>query len=272
MIMIANNLKSNIIGFFDLYRVFQYLVGGVLVIGCWNHVKSQLVALILLFSLLFYQIVILVLTFKNYLMFNHKNTWALIFFIDGAVTGIGVFFCEVNTALAFSLFALFLLIYVEALGFKSILAISGLVGTVLICNLASLKIYKHDNFCGFSHLCETAIYVLIFTFFVLYTFLKSRFYQVLRNDLAQQSTVNRKLKSDVFSLSKYLSPSLTKSIIDGDAVQVNATDKDLAIFFSDMQGFSKLSEELKIEKLSWLINSYLNEMTEIVFRFCRHLR
>ena len=34
-----------------------------------------------------------------------------------------------------------------------------------------------------------------------------------------------------------------------------------------MQGFSKLSEELNIEKLSWLINSYLNEMTEIVFRF-----
>ena len=53
MIMIANNLKSNIIGFFDVYRVFQYLVGGVLVIGCWHHVKSQLVALILLFSLLF---------------------------------------------------------------------------------------------------------------------------------------------------------------------------------------------------------------------------
>ena len=90
---------------------------------------------------------------------------------------------------------------------------------------------------------------------------------MLRNDLAQQSTDNRKLKSDIFSLSKYLSPSLTKSIIDGDAVQVYATDKDLTIFFSDMQGFSKLSEELNIEKLSWLINSYLNEMTEIVFRF-----
>jgi len=34
-----------------------------------------------------------------------------------------------------------------------------------------------------------------------------------------------------------------------------------------MQGFSQLSEQLTPEKLSWLINTYLSEMSEIVFRF-----
>ena len=41
----------------------------------------------------------------------------------------------------------------------------------------------------------------------------------------------------------------------------------MSIFFSDMQGFSQLSEQLTPEKLSWLINTYLSEMSEIVFRF-----
>ena len=85
-------------------------------------------------------------------------------FIDGLQLAL-VYILRGQYCPCFSLFALFLLIYVEALGFKSILAISGLVGTILICNLASLRVYKHDNFCSLSHLCETAIYVLIFTFF-----------------------------------------------------------------------------------------------------------
>ena len=41
----------------------------------------------------------------------------------------------------------------------------------------------------------------------------------------------------------------------------------MTIFFSDMQGFSELSEQLSSEKLTWLINSYLAEMSEIIFRF-----
>ena len=69
------------------------------------------------------------------------------------------------------------------------------------------------------------------------------------------------------SLSKYLSPKLSKSILAGKNVHVEAIDKPLTIFFSDMNGFSQLSEQLKPEKLAWLLNTYLAEMSEIVFRF-----
>ena len=75
----------------------------------------------------------------------------------------------------------------------------------------------------------------------------------------------RALDSDINP--KYLSPKLSKSILAGKNVHVEAIDKPLTIFFSDMNGFSQLSEQLKPEKLAWLLNTYLAEMSEIVFRF-----
>jgi adenylate cyclase len=60
---------------------------------------------------------------------------------------------------------------------------------------------------------------------------------------------------------------LSKSIIENNNGHIDAIDKPISIFFSDMQGFSLLSKQLSSEKLSWLINTYISEMSEIVFRF-----
>ena len=67
------------------------------------------------------------------------------------------------------------------------------------------------------------------------------------------------LASNVHSLSKYLSP-----ILAGKNVHVEAIDKPLTIFFSDMNGFSQLSEQVKTRKLSWLLNPIFAEMSDIV--------
>ena len=91
--------------------------------------------------------------------------------------------------------------------------------------------------------------------------------QSLNEKITSQYNTNKALASNVRSLSKYLSPKLSKSILAGKNVHVEAIDKPLTIFFSDMNGFSQLSEQLKPEKLAWLLNTYLAEMSEIVFRF-----
>lgn len=75
------------------------------------------------------------------------------------------------------------------------------------------------------------------------------------------------LKQQSFRLSKYLSPTHRKEILAGKEVRVTAQEKALTLFFSDMQGFSKMSEQLTPEQLTGVINSYLTEMSEIVFRF-----
>ena len=76
MIMIHNIYTENIIDLTSLHRLSQYLLGTVIVIGCWQHVNSKLMALVLLFLLLIYQTVILLLTFNQRIQLYKKNGMA----------------------------------------------------------------------------------------------------------------------------------------------------------------------------------------------------
>jgi len=78
---------------------------------------------------------------------------------------------------------------------------------------------------------------------------------------------NEWLTLRTFRLSKYLSPALRKAILTGKDVRAETQEKTLTIFFSDMEGFTKLAKELDPEQLTDLLNTYLTEMSEIAFRF-----
>ncbi|MDQ2704088.1 MAG: HAMP domain-containing protein, partial [Pseudomonadota bacterium] len=65
-------------------------------------------------------------------------------------------------------------------------------------------------------------------------------------------------------LAKYLSPQIYSSIFSakGEAVGSLAR-KNLTIFFSDIEGFTDISDGMEPERLSFLINTYLSEMSNI---------
>ena len=65
-------------------------------------------------------------------------------------------------------------------------------------------------------------------------------------------------------LSKYFSPQVYDSIFTGKLdVNINTTRKNLTIFFSDIKGFTTITEKLEPETLTELITDYLTEMTNI---------
>lgn len=67
-------------------------------------------------------------------------------------------------------------------------------------------------------------------------------------------------------MQRYLSPQLAESIMSGDMeVDLVSRRQELTIFFSDIRGFTALSERLEPEDLIELLNHYLSEMTDIVF-------
>jgi class 3 adenylate cyclase len=67
--------------------------------------------------------------------------------------------------------------------------------------------------------------------------------------------------------SSYLSPELAKGIERGEiASGVGSTRKKLTVFFSDIQGFTQQTAKLEPEDLSFLLNSYLEAMNEIIAR------
>lgn len=63
----------------------------------------------------------------------------------------------------------------------------------------------------------------------------------------------------------YLSPDVIERIIeDPSLLQLGGKRRDITSFFSDLAGFTSISEALSPEDLVRLLNAYLSEMTEII--------
>ena len=64
-------------------------------------------------------------------------------------------------------------------------------------------------------------------------------------------------------LSRYISPQIYSSFSDVKERKSAATRKRLTVFFSDIEGFTELMDNLEEETVTRLLNEYLNTMTEI---------
>lgn len=63
----------------------------------------------------------------------------------------------------------------------------------------------------------------------------------------------------------YLSAEVIEQIMrDPDSLKLGGERRELTIFFSDLQGFSTISERLGPEDLTKLLNDYLSDMTDII--------
>ena len=68
-------------------------------------------------------------------------------------------------------------------------------------------------------------------------------------------------------LAKYFSPQVYHSIFTGNLeVKIQTTRKKLTVFFSDIKGFSEITERLQPEVLTELLTEYLTLMTRIAIR------
>jgi len=79
---------------------------------------------------------------------------------------------------------------------------------------------------------------------------------------------NTKLEKISNRLAKYLSPQIYKNIFEAETEQMNDYKrKKLTVFFSDIKGFTDLSDSLDPDLLAELINDYLSAMTEIALKY-----
>jgi adenylate cyclase len=85
--------------------------------------------------------------------------------------------------------------------------------------------------------------------------------QVANKSLNQK---NDQLKALSGKLAKYLSRQVYDSIFEGRTeVEVKSYRKELTVFFSDIQGFTDLTDRLEAEQISDILNGYLSEMSQI---------
>ena len=97
-----------------------------------------------------------------------------------------------------------------------------------------------------------------------YSSMRTRSLHEQVNELANKVDTD---KAKSFRLSRYLSPTVWNAISQGNDKILQTDRKRLTVFFSDIQGFTALSEELEAETLAALLNTYLTEMTKIVAHY-----
>jgi adenylate cyclase len=67
--------------------------------------------------------------------------------------------------------------------------------------------------------------------------------------------------------SQYIPPELVEELSENpEAMAIGSENKEMTVLFSDVRSFTTISESLKPEELSRLMNEYLTPMTEIIFR------
>ncbi|WP_456324784.1 CHASE2 domain-containing protein [Desulfonauticus submarinus] len=67
------------------------------------------------------------------------------------------------------------------------------------------------------------------------------------------------------AFSKYLDPKVVDQVVKSpDSLRLGGEKRELSVLFSDIRGFTSLSEKLSPEELVSLLNEYLTEMTAIV--------
>jgi class 3 adenylate cyclase len=77
------------------------------------------------------------------------------------------------------------------------------------------------------------------------------------------------LKEGLFvknTFKRYLSASVVEQIIkDPSVLKLGGEERELTVFFSDMSGFTSMSERMEPQKLVGFINEYLSAMTDSIF-------
>lgn len=72
----------------------------------------------------------------------------------------------------------------------------------------------------------------------------------------------RKIKN-IFS--KYLSSNVVEELIKSEDIKLGGERKEITVLFSDIRGFTSISEKLIPEEVVSILNEYLSEMTDAIF-------
>src|SRR6267378_55716 len=161
-----------------------------------------------------------------------------------------------NAAIVFGL-SLFTFVYTAGLKsvktkFSSLIEILGFVIVLSECFIIwtlSMQLFVRHNFLveemspflavGFSYVASTV-----------YHYLNERKQKVLIRGL----------------FSRYVSPTVVDEIVNNpQKLRLGGERKELTVFFSDIESFTRISEKLEPENLVAILNEYLSMMTEVIF-------
>lgn len=190
------------------------------------------------------------------------------FLIDIIV--ISTVLAAVYLSLVITFILLFVIIYI-AVNYKISMMISSLaiLISIIVFYLNIIFIFGFDDYFQ-----QTSIELTIFSFIGLIIFINiANYYQnrrIKRVNTQRQNYFNEMNRYIQLSnqLSRYAPLQLWQSIMRGETeAKLEYKRKKITVFFSDIQGFTELSETLIPDDLAFVLNDYLSHMTEIAKQY-----
>ena len=90
-------------------------------------------------------------------------------------------------------------------------------------------------------------------------------FSLVGSSLVSYATEGQQKRYIKSAFRQYLSPTIIEELIaHPERLKLGGEKRDLSIFFSDLQGFTSISEALTPEELTVLLNDYLTAMTDII--------
>lgn len=133
----------------------------------------------------------------------------------------------------------------------------GAIWGLALISISLASIYFVDRYYIFGQGIVIAIVFPFFLFLGLYFTLT----------IYKYFTEERSKKHLKGTFGKYVSPAIVDEILsDPSKIELGGSKEHITVFFSDVRGFTTISEKLDASALSDLLNSYLTPMTDIIFK------
>lgn len=142
-----------------------------------------------------------------------------------------------------------------------------IVGTVAVGFLVSLIFHRQQWHWESNAALSLPSMIGVSIYFGLFSFFMYGRRVNLELQVNKASTEYQDLRMKMWKLSRYVSPQIWRTIFAGREVRLETSRKRLTVFFSDIKGFTELSEQLEAEQMTDMLNHYLSEMSQIIHKY-----
>lgn len=135
------------------------------------------------------------------------------------------------------------------------------VGMIAGSTVALLMLVGYSVFCQFLFTQYGLVLNMIYPLLVmLAVYIAVTAYKYLTEESQKRFIRN--------TFSRYLAPTVVEQLIgSGQEVELGGEQREITAFFSDVQGFTSISEKLRPSELVELLNEFLTEMTDIILKY-----
>lgn len=90
------------------------------------------------------------------------------------------------------------------------------------------------------------------------------------DDKIEGFLVDSRLRKVISLFRKYVAPQVVDEILkfsDSDVIDLSGELREVTVLFADIRNFTTIAENLQPQEVSSLLNTYLGEMTHVIFRY-----